>query len=145
MVRSMDSASGRRLWVSDDDSDERPERLPGGYVVGEAGDGLQFGGFKGCAGYLGFGGVLRGVKESAERDGDLLAEGEADFAGQLVLEGDPGLVGARLEVEDGGATDGGCGETGDEGEERVPLEGGEVGVFDGRRDGIEEGHVLLSS
>ena len=50
------------------------QRLPGGYVVGQAGDGLEFVGFKGCAGDLRLGGELRGVEEAAEGDGDLLGE-----------------------------------------------------------------------
>ena len=55
--------------------------LPGGDVVGEAGDGLELGGFKGCAGDLGFGGELGGVEEAAAGDGDLLQEDEAEFGG----------------------------------------------------------------
>jgi hypothetical protein len=90
--------------------------LPGGYVVGEAGDGLEFSGFEGCAGDLRFGGVLRGVEEAAERDGDLLAEDEAEFAGEVMLTADPHLIGGWTKVEDGVAADGGRGEAGDEGE-----------------------------
>lgn len=90
--------------------------MPGGYVVGEAGDGLEFDGFEGCAGNLRFGGVLRWVEKAAEGDGDLFAEDEAEFAGKLVLVGDPGLVCGGFEVEDDVAAYGGRGETGDEGE-----------------------------
>ena len=43
---------------------------------------------------------------------------------------DPGLVGGGAEGEDGFAADGGCGVAGEEGEQRLPLEGGDVGVFD---------------
>jgi hypothetical protein len=81
------------------------EGLPGGYVVGEAGDGLEFDGFEGCAGNLRFGGVLRGVEEAAEGDGDLLAEDKAEFSGELMLVGDPRLVGGGFEIEDGVAAD----------------------------------------
>jgi hypothetical protein len=77
---------------------------------------LEFNGFKGCAGDLRFGGVLRGVEEAAAGDGDLLDEDEAEFAGELVLMGDPGLVGGGAEVEDGVTAYGGCGEAGDQGE-----------------------------
>ena len=73
------------------------QRLPGGDVVGEAGDGLEFGGFKGGAGDLRLGGELRGVEEAAEGDGDLLVEKQAQFAGELMLAGDPCLVGGGAE------------------------------------------------
>ena len=116
------------------------ERLPGGDIVGEAGDGLEFGGFECGFGNLGFGGELGGVEKAAEGDGDLLFEQKANFAGELVLAGDPGLVGRGLEGEDGGAADGARGESGNEGQERFPLECGAVGVGDGRRDGVEERH-----
>ena len=66
--------------------------MPGGDVVGEAGDGLELCGFKGGAGNLCLGCELGGVEEAAERNGDLLAEEQAKFACELVLEGDPGLV-----------------------------------------------------
>jgi hypothetical protein len=91
------------------------QRLPGGYVVGEASYGLEFGGFKGRAGDLRFGGVLCGVEEAAEGDGDLLDEDEAEFGGELMLVGDPGLVGGGAEIEYGLAANRGCGEIGDEG------------------------------
>jgi hypothetical protein len=35
------------------------------------------------------------------------------------------------------AADGRRGKTGDQGQQRLPLEGGKIGVFDRRRDGIE--------
>ena len=154
----MDSASGRRDDpVSAAESSERPgslpatraggsrsSDLPGGDVVGEAGDGLEFGGFEGGAGNLCLGGELRGIEEAAERDGDLLAEQQAKFAGELVLARDPRLVGGGAEGEDGFAADGGCGEAGQEREQRLPLEGGSVGVFDRGRDGIEQRHGLHS-
>ncbi len=80
--------------------------LPGSDVVGEAGDGLEFGGFEGCAGDLRLGGELRGVEQAAERDGYLLGEEQADLAGELMLAGDPWLVGRGPEREDGLAADG---------------------------------------
>ena len=119
------------------------ERLPGGYVVGEAGDGLELGGFKGGAGDLCFGGELGWVEQAAAGDGDLLGEDEAELGGEAVLAADPGVVGGGAEVEDGVAADGRSGLAGDEGEERLPFEGGEVGVFYRVRDGVEERHVQV--
>ena len=120
------------------------QRLPGGDVIGEAGDGLEFYGFKGCAGYLCLGGVLRGIEEAAEWDGDLLAEDEAELAGEVVLTADPGFVRGWTKVENRVAADGGRGEAGDERQQRLPLEGGVVGMFNRGRDGIEERHLVLS-
>jgi hypothetical protein len=57
-----------------------------------------------------------------------------------MLMGDPGFVGGGSEIENCVAANGGRGETGDEGEERLPLDGDKVGMFNGRRDGIEQGH-----
>jgi hypothetical protein len=54
-----------------------------------------------------------GVEEAAAGDGDLLDEDEAEFVGELMLMGDPGLVGGGAEIEDGVAAYGGCGEAGD--------------------------------
>jgi hypothetical protein len=67
--------------------------LPGGYVVGEAGDGLELGGFEGSAWDAGFVGDLSGVKEAAEGDGYLFAEKQAELGNELVLVGYPGFVG----------------------------------------------------
>ena len=114
--------------------------LPGGDVVGEAGDGLELGGFEGCAGDAGFVGYLGRVEEAAERDGDLFAEQEAEFGDELVLGGDPGLVRGGPEGEDGLAADRRARKASNQSKEKIPLEGGGVGVLNGRRDGIEEGH-----
>ena len=121
------------------------QRLPGGDVVGEAGDGLQLIGFKGRAGNLRLGGQLRGVKEAAEGDGDLLGQDEAEFSGELVLEGDPGFVCGGLEREDRVAADRRRGKAGDQSQQRLPLESGKVSVFDRRRDGIEQRHTQTLS
>ena len=115
--------------------------MPGGYVVGEAGDGLEFDGFEGCAGNLRFGGVLRWVEKAAEGDGDLFAEDEAEFAGEVMLTADPRFICGRSEIEDGVAPDRRRGKAGDEPKQRFPLESGIVGVFHRGRDGIEERHV----
>ena len=72
------------------------QRLPRGDVVGEPGDGLEFIGFEGRAGDLRFGGVLRGIKEAAEGDGDLFGQDKAEFAGELMLMRNPGFVGRRF-------------------------------------------------
>ncbi len=66
--------------------------LPGGNIVGQAGDGLEFGGFERSAGDLGLGGKLGGIEKSAEGNGDLLRKKKAEFAGELMLARDPGLV-----------------------------------------------------
>lgn len=114
--------------------------MPRGDVVGKARDGLQFGGFESGVGDAGLGGELRGIEEAAKRDGNLLLKHEADFAVEGMLGADPLFIGGRTNGEEGIAADGGGGEGGDEGEQRLPLEGGEVGVFDRRRNGIEERH-----
>ncbi len=116
------------------------KRLPGGDVVGDAGDGLQFIGLKGGAGDMGLGGKLGGIEESAEGDGNLFAEEETEFAGELVLAGDPRFIGGGLKVKDGGAAHGRGGKTGHQSQKRLPLKCGKVGVGNGRRNGIEEGH-----
>ena len=116
--------------------------MPRGYVVGEAGDCLEFICFKRGAGDLRFGGELGGVEEATEWDGDLLGQNEAEFSGELVLVGDPDLVSGWAKIENRVAADWGRGKAGDEGQQRLPLESGEGGVFDRRRNGIEEGHVV---
>ncbi len=83
---------------------------------------------------------MRGVEEAAEGDGNLLGKQQAEFTGELVLVGDPGFVSRRLEIENCVAAHRRRGKAGDEGKQRLPLEGGKVGVFDWRRDGIEQGH-----
>jgi hypothetical protein len=72
----------------------------------EAGDGLELGGFECGSGDLRFGGELGRVEETAEGDGDLLVEQEAEFAREFMLAGDPRLVGGRAQSEDGLAADG---------------------------------------
>jgi hypothetical protein len=57
-----------------------------------------------------------------------------------MLVSDPGVIGGW--VEDGVAAHGRGSEAGDKCEERLPLEGGEVGVFYRGRDGVEERHGL---
>jgi len=49
---------------------------------------------------------LRGIEKAAKWDGDLLAEEKAEFAGELMLAGDPRLVGGGAESEHGLAADG---------------------------------------
>jgi hypothetical protein len=115
--------------------------LQGGYVVGETGYGLELDGFKGCARDLSFGGVLRGVEEAAEGTGNLLGKHQAEFGGELMLVGDPKLVGGGAQIEDGVTPHGGRGETGDERQQRLPFEGAVVGVFNRGWDGIEERHA----
>jgi hypothetical protein len=115
--------------------------LPGGYVVGQTGYGLQFGGFKGCARNLSFGGVLRRVKEPAEWNRDLLGEHQAEFARELMLVRDPNLVGRWAQIQDGVASHGRSGETRHQRQQRFPLKGAVVGVFNRGRDGIEERHA----
>ena len=66
-------ARGRRLQ----------QRLPGGDIVGQAGDGLQLAGLKSCAGNLRLCGKLRGVEQAAEGDRYLLGEEQAHLGGQL--------------------------------------------------------------
>ena len=141
-MRSIDSASGRRAVRSAQrkaptspgslpTSARRrrlQQRLPRGDVVGQPRDGLQFGGFQRRAGNLRLGRELRGIEEAAQRNGDLLVEQQADFAGELMLARDPVLVGRRLKREDRLAADGRSGKSGNEREQRLPLEGGEVGV-----------------
>jgi hypothetical protein len=99
MVRSMDSASGRRLCG------ERRRRArrgrgacrrgaPGAIAAGIARRRRRWRGgrrpgvrrLRGLRrGFAGFGGELRGVEEAAERDGDLFGEDEAEFGGELML------------------------------------------------------------
>lgn len=121
------------------------ERLPGGDVISEAGDGLELGGFEGCAAYLGFGREGCGVEEAAEGDGDLLGEEEDELGGKAMLAGDPVGVGGGEEGEDGFAADGGGGVAGDVREKLAPLESFEVSVSDGRRDGGDERHLFNGS
>ncbi len=118
----------------------REQCLPGGYVVGETGDGLEFFGFEGRLGNLRLGGELGGIEEAAERDGDLLCKQQAHFAGELMLARDPGLVGGRAQSENGCAANRRCGEASHQGEQRLPLERGEIGILHRRRDGIEQRH-----
>ena len=156
MVRSMDSASGRRLVVSADgklgeaeefaDQARRgrlQQRLPGGDVVGQAGDGLQLAGFERRAGNLRLGGVLGGIEEAADGDGGLLLKKQAQLFGELVLAGDPGFVGGGLEVENRLTTDRRGGKTGDQRQKRLPFESGKVGELHRRRNGIEQGHGTI--
>ncbi len=105
------------------------QRLPGGDVVRQAGNGLQFGGFKGGAGDLRLCGELRGVEEAAKWDGNLLAQQEAHLAGELVLTGDPRFVGGRMQREDRSSAYRRCGKTRDKGKQRLPLESGGVSVL----------------
>ena len=114
--------------------------LPGGDVVGEAGDGLELGGFEGCAGDLRFGGELGGIEEAAEGDGDLFGEKEAEFGGELMLASDPVLVGGGAEVEDGWRPTGEAAKPATRASSGSHSRAARVGVFDGGRDGIEQGH-----
>ena len=85
MVRSIDSASGRKLVVSAEDNADSPGSLPTSRAGGDCSSacheatslarraiGLQFFGFERRAGNLRLGGELRGVEEAAEGNGDLL-------------------------------------------------------------------------
>ena len=70
---------------------------------------------------------------------------QPEFAGELMLAGDPGFIGGGFEIEDRVAAHGRGGKTGDEGQQRLPLQGGKVGVFHRRRNGIEQGHTQRPS
>ena len=99
---------------------------------------MQLACFEGRAGNLRFGGVLRGVEEAADGDGDLLFKQQAKLAGELVLAGDPFFVGGGLEIENRVAADGRSGKAGDESQQRLPLESGKVGVRTGDGMGSRE-------
>jgi hypothetical protein len=75
--------------------------LPGGNVVGQPGNGLEFIGLKRSAGNLRLGGQLRGIEKATQGNRNLLAKKEAKFFGQLMLAADPGFVGGGLQIEDG--------------------------------------------
>ena len=92
MVRSMDSASGRRLVVSADESVESPGSLPTSRAGGDCSSDCQEAtslarramacssvGFERRAGNLRLGGELRGVEEAAAGNGDLLFEQQAQL------------------------------------------------------------------
>ena len=72
------------------------QRLPTGHVVGQPRHGLQFVGLQGRAGNARLGGQLRGIKEAADRNGNLVAEQQPQFASQLMLARDPLFVGRGL-------------------------------------------------
>jgi hypothetical protein len=103
------------------------QRLPGGDVVGEAGDGLQLFGFEGGVGDLDLAASWVGSKRPP-RGWRLRIEEEAEFGDELVLVVDPGLVGGGDEGLDPFAAGFGDGVAGEEGEERLPLEGTGVEV-----------------
>ena len=86
--------------------------MPGGHIVGQPGYGLQLIGFESRSRYLGLRGQLRGVEETAERDGNLLGEHEAHLAGELMLAADPGFVCRGFEIEDRVPAHGRGGKTG---------------------------------
>ena len=46
-----------------------------------------------------------------------------------------------LQIENRVAANGRGGKAGNQSQQRLPLEGGKVGVFDRRRNGIEQRHV----
>jgi len=98
---------------------------------------LQLIGFQGGAGNLSFGGQLRRVEETADGDGSLLGKQQPEFAGELMLAGDPGFVGGGLQVQDCLAADRRGGKASHQGQQRLPLKSGKIGVFHGRRDGIK--------
>ena len=58
-----------------------------------------------------------------------------------MLEGDPGFIGRGLEIEDGLSAYGRGGKSGYQRQQRLPLEGGKVGVLYRRRNWIEQGHL----
>jgi hypothetical protein len=109
--------------------------------VGQAGNGLELIGFKSSAGDMGLSGQLRGIEKAPERNKNLLAEEKANFFGQLMLAVDPGPVGGGLQIENCVSADRRRRKSRNEREQRFPLQSGIIGVFNWRRDGIEQGHV----
>ena len=156
MVRSMVSASGRRLCSQSAAESSREarqladqprrrrlqQRLPRGHVVGQPRHGLQFGGFERRAGNLRLGGQLRGIEQAAEGDGNLLFQQQAHLAGELMLARDPRFIGRGPRGENRLAAHGRGGKAGHERQQRLPLESGQIGVLDRRRNGIEQRHGL---
>ncbi len=153
-MRSIDSASGRKPCVNPAESSDSPgslshqprrrrlqQRLPRSDIVREPGDCLQFLGFQSRIGNPRFGREFRGIEEPAQRNGHLLGKHQADFARQPMLPRDPVFVDGRAHGENRGPTDGRCGKTGDKGEQRLPLESGEVGILNRGRNGIEQRHA----
>lgn len=120
------------------------QRLPCGNIVGETRNSLQLGSLESGFWNASLGNELRGIEEATKGDGDLLFEQEAEFACELVLMCDPGLVCRRMQLENALTADGGGGMACHEGKERSPFERVEIGVFDRGRDWIEQRHQDLS-
>ncbi len=116
------------------------QRLPGGHVVGQPRHGLQFVRLQRCAGNLRLGGVLRGVEESAYRNGSLLSQQQTQLFGELMLASNPDFVGRGLQVENRLPAHRRSGKAGHQRQQRLPLQSGKVGVQHRRRNGIKKGH-----
>ena len=84
---------------------------------------------------------MRGIEETAERNGDLFCKDQPYFGGQLVLAPDPLFIARRMQREDRFAADRGRGEARHEREERLPFKRDQIGVLDHGRNGIEERHL----
>ncbi len=69
----------------------------------------------------------------------LLFEEQAQFAGELMLEGDPGFVGGGFEIENRLTANRGRGKARDESQQRLPFESGKVGVKTGDGMGSRRG------
>ena len=89
---------------------------------------------------VGLRGQLGGVKEAAEKDGNLLAQKQADLACELMLAADPGFVGGGLEIEDRMPAYRRAAKPIPE-PATAPTRASIVGMFNRRRDGIEKGHT----
>ena len=116
------------------------QRLPGGHVVGQAGDGLQLIGFQGRAVNLRLGRLLRGIEETADGDGSLFFEQQAKLAGKLMLACNPFFIGGGLEVKNSLPSHRRGSKRRTKREKCLPLESGKVGVQHRRRNGIKQGH-----
>ena len=80
---------------------------------------------------------MRGIEEATEGDGYAGVHQRAKFRDELVLLFDPRLFGGRRQSEEPFAAYTGDGVAGDEGEERLPLQGSSVEMPDRGGDGIE--------
>ena len=109
--------------------------MPGGDALGDGDEVADFETFEGCTFDAGFVEQEGGVEETVEVEGAAGGEEGAHLGGALVLLVDPGEVGAGLEGEDPGATEGGEGSAGDVVAEAGPLERGGAGFMEDSGDG----------